>query len=354
MDGTTSKMGRRKAIRTGLLFLLGGLASRGRADDAAPASTNSAPTSADTNSAPATPPAPAPTLQGFLRVHDPSTIIKEGGKYWVFTTGNGIGTRFSTDMVNWEQGPNVFDFPPDWTAQDVPGFRGYFWAPDIIRLNDLYYLYYAVSTFGSPVSVIGLATNPTLDPAATNYRWTDCGPVIQSAKSDGFNAIDPALLHDDDGKLWLSFGSFWRGIMLTELDPATGKRITDDSTIYPLAHHSSIEASYLYHHGTYYYLFVNWGLCCKGVNSTYNIRVGRSNAVTGPYLDRDGTDLLHDGGTLVLDTVGTRIGPGQTGIFAAEGKEWFSYHYYDATQEGKSMLGLQPLTWSADDWPVLS
>jgi arabinan endo-1,5-alpha-L-arabinosidase len=338
MDRSTEMMGRRKAIRNGLLFLLGGFASRSGAEDLPSASGTGA----------------VPTLQGFLRVHDPSTIIRDGNTYWVFSTGNGIGTRFSNDMVNWEQGPNVFATPPDWTAQAVPGFRGYFWAPDIIRLNNTYYLYYAVSRFNSQVSAIGLATNPTLDPQRPDYRWTDCGPIIQSGRGDTFNAIDPALFDDADGKLWMSFGSFWNGIMLTELDPATGRRIIDDSTIYPLARHGTIEASYLYHRGTYYYLFVNWGFCCRGVNSTYNIRVGRSTAVTGPYLDRNGRDLLHDGGTLVLKTVGTRIGPGQTGIFSAEGREWFSYHYYDATQGGKSMLGLQPLRWSADGWPVLS
>jgi arabinan endo-1,5-alpha-L-arabinosidase len=322
--GSNRMMGRRKAIRTGLFFWFGGLASHARADDLSHFF--------DDNSAPT--PAPAPVLQGFLGVHDPSTIIKDGSKYWVFTTGDGLGTRFSSDLVNWELGPNVFNSPPDWTSRAVPNFQGSFWAPDVIRLNNIFYLYYAVSTFGSRVSAIGL--------------------IIQSSGDTDFNAIDPALLHDDDGKLWMSFGSFSRGIMLTELDQATGKRIANDSPIYPLAYHDSIEASYLYHHGTYYYLFVNWGLCCRGVKSTYNIRVGRGTSVTGPFLDRDGKDLLHDGGTLLLDTMGNRIGPGQTGIYAADSKEWFSYHYYDATQDGKSMLGLLPLAWSADDWPVLS
>jgi len=322
---------------------MGGLASQTRAEDLS--------RFFDDNSSPS--PA-AQNLQGFLNAHDPSTIIHDGGKYWVFTTGRGIHTLFSSDMVIWEKGPVVFDSPPDWTSRAVPDFRGDFWAPDLIRLNDRYYLYYAVSTFGSKVSAIGLATNPTLDPEATNYHWTDCGMVIQSRKETNFNAIDPALLLDANGKLWMSFGSFSAGIMLTELDPGTGKRIAEDSMIYPLAHHASIEASYLYRHGGYFYLFVNWGLCCRGVKSTYNIRVGRSSAITGPYVDRDGNDLMHDGGMLLLDSAGSRIGPGQVGIFADKDKEWFSYHYYDATQEGKPTLGVQALSWTADGWPDLS
>jgi len=326
---------RRQAIRTGLLFLAGSLAPHARADDSTPAPS-------------------APTLTGELHVHDPSTIVQEGDTWWLFTTGTGIGTRFSTDLAHWEKGPNVFANPPDWTASAVPKFRGYFWAPDLLRLNDTWHLYYAVSTFDSQVSAIGLATNPTLDPNNSAYLWTDCGPVLQSAKGDPYNAIDPSLLLDDSNQLWMSFGSFWKGIMLVELDPATGLRTGPHSPIRPLAWHESIEASYLYRHNDFYYLFVNWGLCCRGVKSTYNIRVGRSRDLTGPYLDRDGADLRHDGGTLLLDTVGTRIGPGQTGIFTAQGREWFSYHYYDATQDGKSMLGLQPLSWSNDDWPQLS
>lgn len=341
-EGSSWKMGRRKAIRTGLLFLWAGLAARGHAEDLSHA--------LDDDKTPSS----GPALQGFLRVHDPSTIIKDGGKYWVFCTGRGIGTRFSSDMATWEQGPDVFDASPAWTTQAVPNFQGDFWAPEIIRLKDTFFLYYAVSTFGSRVSAIGLATNPTLDPDRSDYKWTDVGMVIQSSRKVDFNAIDPALLHDEDGKLWLSFGSFAHGIMLMELDPGTGRRMAEDSPLHPLAYHNSIEAPYLYRREDDYYLFVNWGYCCRGVMSTYNIRVGRSKSVTGPYLDRDGKDMLHDGGTLLLDSAGARIGPGQTGIFTDRGKEWFSYHYYDATQQGKSMLGLQQLGWSADDWPVLS
>ena len=108
-------MGRRKAIRTGLLFGLGGLFWRSRAEDLSRFFDHDS--------------APVPTLNGFLRVHDPSTIVRDGSKYWIFTTGGGIGSRFSSDMVNWERGPRVFDSPPAWTAQAVPDFKGSFWAP---------------------------------------------------------------------------------------------------------------------------------------------------------------------------------------------------------------------------------
>src|SRR5262245_40602660 len=76
-------------------------------------------------------------------VHDPSTIVKEGDTYWLFATGRGVMSMKSKDLVSWEPGPAVFDAPPKWVAEVVPGNRGHFWAPDVIRQNDRYLLYYS-------------------------------------------------------------------------------------------------------------------------------------------------------------------------------------------------------------------
>ena len=228
-----------------------------------------------------------------VSVHDPSTIVQCKDEYWVFATGRGIVSRHSTNLIHWTAGPPVFTNIPSWTTNAVPGNHGHFWAPDVIHLRNRYLLYYAVSTWGKNTSAIGLATNPTLDPADPGYAWMDQGPVIQTTATDDCNAIDPAITLDADGRLWLAFGSFWTGIKLVELDPATGKRLDPNSPIHSLARHDMIEASYIYRRGGYYYLFVNWGKCCRGVKSTYNIRVGRSRKITGPYLDKKGVDMLH-------------------------------------------------------------
>jgi len=177
--------------------------------------------------------------------------------------------------------------------------------------------------------------------------------VVQSRENDDFNCIDPCACQDSDGKLWLSFGSFWSGIKLIELNPATGLRIAPDSPMYNLAHWDGIEASYLYHHDQHYYLFVAWGMCCRGIHSTYNTRVGRADKIRGPYLDKDGKDMLLGGGTLLAGNDGPMIGPGQAGIFEENGKFWFSSHFYDATANGDSRLSIRSLTWSADGWPEL-
>ena len=196
--------------------------------------------------------------------------------------------------------------------------------------------------------------NPTLDPSDPSYHWSDDGLVVQSHENDDFNCIDPSAFQDNDGKLYLSFGSFFSGIKLIELDPTTGKRIAPTSSIFNLAKARAIEASYLYRKGNYYYLFASFGLCCRGFDSTYDTRVGRSEKITGPYVDQAGHDMLAGGGTIITNTDGPLIGPGQAGIFEENGKTWFSCHFYDGTTYGAyPRLSIRPLTWSNDGWPII-
>ena len=291
--------------------------------------------------------------------HDPSTVIKCKDRYYVFATGQGIVSRSSADKVFWSAGPRVFANYPAWTTNAVPGFTGTFWAPDVLYFSNRYHVYYSVSTWGSQVSAIGLVTNPTLDPTDPNYLWTDQGPVITSTNGFAYNTIDPCLAWDASGKLWLCFGSYWNGIYLTQLDPATGLRITTNSPTYRLADSGSIEAAYIYRQGSYYYLFCNWGSCCDGVDSTYNIRVGRSTSITGPYLDKNGVDMVSGGGTLFMRASGKYAGPGHVGILSEGGTLFLTHHYYDANAwdsgynaYGNPRFAMLPLSWAADGWPV--
>jgi arabinan endo-1,5-alpha-L-arabinosidase len=289
-----------------------------------------------------------------ISTRDPSSIVKCKDEYWVFYTGHGVPSYHSKDLVKWEHGPSVFTTPPEWIAKIVPENRNMnYWAPDIMKLGDRYILYYSVSSFGKMASAIGLATNPTLDPNDPAYHWTDEGWVVRTQDGDGYNAIDPAVFRDRDETLWMTFGSYWSGIKLVQLDPQTGKRMTPDSKPFSLAHNESIEASYLCRHDGYYYLFVNWGSCCAGPKSTYNIRVGRSKTVTGSYVDKAGLDLLHGGGSVFLATTnGPLIGPGHAGILNAQGKEWFTSDFEgDLRMGGKATLAIMPLRWNADGWP---
>lgn len=289
-----------------------------------------------------------------ITTRDPSSIVKCKNEYWVFYTGRGVPSYHSKDLVKWERGPAVFKVAPDWIARIVPENRNLqYWAPDIIKLGDRYLLYYSASSFGKMTSAIGLVTNATLDPDDPDYHWTDQGFVVRTQEGDGYNAIDPSVFHDSDRSLWLTFGSYWSGIKLIQLDPQSGKRVASDSKLVSIAYNESIEASYLTRHDSYYYLFVNWGSCCAGPKSTYNIRIGRSKSVTGPFLDKGGTDMLHSGGSLFLATTnGPLIGPGHAGTLNAQGKDWFTSDFEgDLRMGGRATLAIMPLHWNADGWP---
>lgn len=288
------------------------------------------------------------------RVHDPSTVLQEKGQPFFFCTGHGVTLIREQADGQWLHAGHVFerDDLPAWHREKVPANRGHLWAPDVIRLKDTYFLYYSVSSFGKQTSAIGLATGKTLDPDSPDWSWKDHGPVITSNPDSPFNAIDPAVFQDDDGSLWLSWGSFWQGLYLAPLDPRTGQLLHPDQKPVHLAWSAKIEAPFLHKRDGDYYLFLNHGLCCRGLESTYEIRVGRSKKITGPYLDQDGRDLKNGGGTLVLATRGDRIGPGHASIVKQNGREFLAHHYYSKAHRGSPRFGLVPLDWK-DGWPIV-
>jgi len=255
--------------------------------------------------------------------------------------------------VAWEYAGEVWPEKPAWLEEAVPGVDN-LWAPELYEHDGTWYLYYSASTFGSNRSVIALATNSTLDPAAPGYEWVDRGAVVASSEEDDFNAIDPGIVEDADGTPWMSFGSFWSGIRMVELEWPSGERAGGDGADAEeplrLADRqeppNAIEAPYVVPHDGYYYLFFSRDFCCRGLESTYNMAVGRSADVTGPYVDRDGVPLLENGGTPVLTTDG---GPASGGQSVSNGV--LAYHYYDPELDGRQQLALETLRW-VDGWPV--
>ncbi len=306
---------------------------------------------------PADPPQ-ALSLTGNLGTHDP-TLIAAHGQYYLFSTGDQLGAKTSKDLRSWQAAPEVFTAAtrPKWLAERVPGVMN-LWAPDISFFGGKYHLYYSASTFGCNVSCIGHLTRAALDSGS----WSDEGAVICSnqnrscdsgSRPDNWNAIDPNAIVDQSGKAWLSFGSFWGGIQLIELDASGARAGTEVQTIAARPSNSgALEAPTIVRRCGYYYLFTSWDACCKGADSTYNLRVGRSASVTGPYVDRDGKQLLNGGGSLVLQG-GTRFrGPGHNAVLFTEDGAYNAYHAYDADNRGDPVLRVSELAWDEDDWPV--
>lgn len=313
--------------------------------------------------APASPEPPAPALNPVRGVHDPAAAV-EGGVVWLYSTGRGIPIRRSPDLVHWDTAGRVFpDGLPSWATSAVPGVQ-FPWAPDISFFAGRWHLYYALSTFGSQQSVIALATNATLDPADARYRWVDEGPVVESQPGvSSFNAIDPNVAFDAQGQPWLAWGSFWGGIKLRRLDAASGRLSATDTTTYSLAARTdtgatqgpldsqAIEAPFLVRHGDWFYLFASFDLCCRGSASTYNVRVGRARAITGPYVDASGVPMTAGGGTVVLESMGRVRGPGGESVLSDGGRDFLVHHFYDDLAHGAPTLQIRPITWDADGWP---
>ena len=204
-----------------------------------------------------------------------------------------------------------------------------------------------------------MATNVTLDPESPDYRWQDEGLVIASRLTDNWNAIDPNFVLDGEGQPWLAFGSYWSGLKLRKLDPATGKLAANDTTLYSLAQrvggNTAIEAPFIFQHGDYYYLFVSFDACCQGAASTYNVRVGRAETITGPYVDQAGVPMLEGGGTLILSAYDRWRGPGHNGLYQDEaGTDWLVYHAYDAKEVGIPKLRIEAISWDEAGWPQLA
>ncbi len=273
-------------------------------------------------------------LDGEIVIHDPSTVVSCDGRFYTYGTG-GI-SLVSDDGWTWRRGA------------PLPR-RGV--APDVIHIGDRYYLYIAANS-GPTKADINLLTNKTLDPNSPDYKWEEGGVVASSDGVEDCNAIDPGVFLDPTtGKLWLTYGSYFGYIRLLELDPKTGKPLKSNEKPKNIAINS--EASIMIYHDGWYYLLVTHGSCCRGSDSGYNIRVGRSKNVAGPFLDNIGTDMLRGGGKLFIGSAGRLIGPGHFGIFnVSDGIQRFSLHYEaDLDRGGASILDIWPLLWK-DGWPV--
>jgi arabinan endo-1,5-alpha-L-arabinosidase len=309
----------------------------------------------------ADPPVLLPLAGATEGVHDP-VMIKGGDTWYLFCTGGRPGQgvipiRTSKDLREWKLAGSVLPQLPEWATREIPGARGA-WAPDISYFNGRFHLYYAVSTFGSRNSAIGLTTTRTLDPASPDYRWVDEGMVLRShQESDDWNAIDPNLYIEDREHVWLNWGSFWGGIKMRRIDAATGKLSAEDTTLYSLAARpraepvgGSVEAPFLIRRGEYFYLFVSFDRCCRGANSSYNVVVGRSRKVTGPYLDKAGKEMTAGGGSLVIaSTMGEWRGPGHEAVVEENGVDYLVFHAYRA-DTGRPFLQISTMVWE-DGWP---
>ena len=289
-------------------------------------------------------PPQALTLSGSLGAHDPAAYVVGSTIYLAAT---GLIGKTSTNLTTWNNAATPLALP-SWAASATGATN--LWAPDISYFGGVYHLYYAASTFGSNKSCIGQATRAALDSGS----WADQGMVLCSnmGETDNWNAIDPNVVIDDAGTPWLAFGSFWSGLKMVKLT-STGARA--DTMLYSIANGASskgsLEGGWVFKRCGYYYLFSSWGSCCSGAYD-YNIRVGRSTTVTGPYVDKAGTSLMSGGGTLLVQGDSSWVAPGHNAVITYNNKTYNLYHALKGSSSGAATLRISELAWDANGWPV--
>ena len=299
-------------------------------------------------------------------VHDPAIYHDPvSGDYFLYCTNARI--LRSKDMISWENVGRALEQAPDF-AEKWTGSRA-IWAPDIVKEGGEYRLYCSNSSWGVQQSCIFLAVS---DRAEGPFTPKDI--VFRSSDRLNVNAIDANIITDvHNGRQYMVYGSFWGGCHILELDRETGLALNgpDDPGIClarrPKWADTAIEGPYIiYNPDTqYYYLFVSYA----SLKSDYNIRVGRSRDLTGPYLDhngRDMTDLTDTDATLGYmiacgyrfdeDPVGY-MGPGHNSVLRDTDGEWYLISHIrqrNFREEEPSTLHVRKMEWSRDGWPLAS
>ena len=262
-------------------------------------------------------------------IHDPSSIVECDGKYYTFGTGG--GGLISADGWTWESGAVR------------PGGGA---APDAIKIGDRYLIAYSATGGGLGGGHAGRVLtmwNKTLDPNSPDFAYTEAIEVAHSEMDEDCDAIDAGLLMGPDGRLWLTYGTYFGHIRQIELDPETGARKAGSE---PINIAIDCEASTMMYRNGWYYLLGTHGTCCDGPNSTYNIVVGRSKNPTGPFLDNMGRDMMKGGGKMLIAAGNRKTGAGHFGRYLGteEGVDLFSFPWAaDFDRSGRSVRAVLPL-----------
>jgi len=266
--------------------------------------------------------------------------------------GDGEGFHYlpifrSEDLVDWTFVGDVFSGIPDWGG----GYDGQFlWAPDISRRDETYYLYYSYvqEDFSNPC--IGVAT--AADPEGP---WEDAGGPVFCSNSIGVpNSIDPFVWNEETPPvmIWGSFAGIYAVELNEEGTTAVGSpiRLADNR----------FEGAYVHEHNGYKYLFVSAGTCCEGAQSTYEVYVGRSESLTGPYVGPDGTDLRQGGGRRILSEGNGWVGPGHNSVATDDrSRDWIVYHAIPRNNPrlpsgaNRRPVLIDSISWE-DGWPSVS
>lgn len=276
---------------------------------------------------------------------DPTIIKADDGYFYLYATEDTRNTPIykSKNLTDWTFVGTAF------TDQTRPDFEpnGGLWAPDISLIDGKYVLHYSMSVWGGEWTCgIGVAVADKPE-----GPFIDKGKLFRSNEIGVQNSIDPFYI-EDGGKKYLLWGSF-RGIYAIELSD-DGLSLKEGAKKIQIAG-TAFEGTYIFKKGNYYYLFASIGSCCEGANSTYELVVGRSESLFGPYTDRTGKDMMDNGYSLVIGRNNRFVGNGHCSEIVQDhqGNDWIFYHGVDLRKPQGRVLLMDQVKWDAQDWPYV-
>ena len=277
---------------------------------------------------------------------DPSVIRSDKGIFYLYSTESTLFPNVpifkSIDLINWYYVGSAFN------DQTRPvSFKGNIWAPDINCIDGKYVLYYSMSVWGGEWDC-GIGVAVADHPAGP---FVDRGKLFSSRDINVQNSIDPFYI-EENGEKYLFWGSH-HGIYGIRLSK-DGLSIRKGDTPIKIAGNGG-EGTYIHKRNGQFYLFQSFGSCCNGLSSTYNVRVGRSDHVLGPYYDRQNRSMLEGTGTLFLQGNSFVVGPGHNAEIVTDdaGQDWLLYHgYLQSNPELSRIIFLDQVSWDGD-WPFI-
>jgi arabinan endo-1,5-alpha-L-arabinosidase len=278
-----------------------------------------------------------------MSLPDPTIIKAPDGRFWLYATEDTRNTPImrSDNLVDWTFAGTAF------TDSTRPTFEpsGGLWAPDINLIDGRYVLYYSMSVWGGEWTCgIGMATADKPE-----GPFTDRGKLMRSNEINVQNSIDPFYI-EDGGRKYLLWGSF-RGIYAIELSD-DGLSIRDGAEKIQVAG-TAFEGTYVHKRGDWYYMFASIGTCCEGLNSTYQLVVGRSQSLFGPYVDKTGKGMMENGYSVVIGRSDYFVGNGHCSEIVQDGAgdDWIFYHGVDVNKPRGRVLLLDRVLWDEAGWP---
>lgn len=280
---------------------------------------------------------------------DPTVLRAGDGYFYLYATEDIRNTPIfkSQNLVDWTLIGTAF------TNSTRPTFepKGGLWAPDINYINGIYVLYYSMSVWGGEQTCgVGVATSQN-----PQGPFTDKGKLFRSNEIGVQNSIDPFYI-EDNGKKYLFWGSF-SGIYYVELSD-DGLALKNPASPQPVQiAGTAFEGTYIHKRDGYYYLFASRGSCCNSLNSTYQLVVGRSASLTGPYLSKQGGSMMSNAYTLVVGSNSRFVGNGHCSEIVQDeaGNDWMFFHGWDVNNSGNGrVLLLNKINWDRSGWPYVT